>query len=87
MKGTQTVITSPKDGSERVCNIHSINAILCGDILLQVFNFDHSFWSAVSTDDHFATQEHVFTCLGKGVLDNAFDGYNACILAYGQTGG
>ena len=24
--------------------------------------------------------------MGTGVLQNAFDGYNACIFAYGQTG-
>ncbi|VDM75002.1 unnamed protein product, partial [Strongylus vulgaris] len=30
-------------------------------------------------------QEEVFNCLGSGVLENAFSGYNACIFAYGQT--
>ena len=38
-------------------------------------------------DYHFYIgQELVYKCLGKGVVDNAFDGYNACIFAYGQTG-
>uniref|UniRef100_A0A8C9TLZ7 Kinesin family member 13A n=1 Tax=Scleropages formosus TaxID=113540 RepID=A0A8C9TLZ7_SCLFO len=32
------------------------------------------------------SQEVVFKCLGEGILDNAFQGYNACIFAYGQTG-
>jgi hypothetical protein len=31
-------------------------------------------------------QEDVFKCLGENILQNAFDGYNACIFAYGQTG-
>uniref|UniRef100_A0A915IPC8 Kinesin-like protein n=1 Tax=Romanomermis culicivorax TaxID=13658 RepID=A0A915IPC8_ROMCU len=31
-------------------------------------------------------QETVFKHLGTDVLENAFQGYNACILAYGQTG-
>uniref|UniRef100_A0A8C4GT65 Kinesin family member 13A n=1 Tax=Dicentrarchus labrax TaxID=13489 RepID=A0A8C4GT65_DICLA len=31
-------------------------------------------------------QEVVFKCLGEGILENAFQGYNACIFAYGQTG-
>ena len=31
-------------------------------------------------------QEVVFDALGKGVLKSSFDGYNACIFAYGQTG-
>ncbi len=33
-----------------------------------------------------ADQLHVFHSLGTGVLDNIFQGYNACIFAYGQTG-
>ena len=28
----------------------------------------------------------MFELLGRDVLANAFDGYNACIFAYGQTG-
>ena len=31
-------------------------------------------------------QEVVFDALGTDILENAFDGYNACIFAYGQTG-
>ncbi|KFZ57662.1 Kinesin-like KIF13A, partial [Podiceps cristatus] len=31
-------------------------------------------------------QEVVFKCLGEGILEKAFQGYNACIFAYGQTG-
>ena len=27
----------------------------------------------------------MFEDLGQGVLDSAFEGYNACIFAYGQT--
>uniref|UniRef100_A0A3B4AE49 Uncharacterized protein n=1 Tax=Periophthalmus magnuspinnatus TaxID=409849 RepID=A0A3B4AE49_9GOBI len=34
----------------------------------------------------YAGQEVVFKCLGEGILENAFQGYNACIFAYGQTG-
>ena len=37
-------------------------------------------------DAHFQNQEKVFQALGSDVLDNAFQGYNACIFAYGQTG-
>jgi len=36
--------------------------------------------------DNFASQEIVFDALGRDILDNAFQGYNACIFAYGQTG-
>ena len=31
-------------------------------------------------------QRQVFNDLGKGVLDNAWQGYNAALFAYGQTG-
>ena len=39
-----------------------------------------------SETEKFANQEQVFDNLGVELLDNAFDGYNACIFAYGQTG-
>ena len=50
------------------------------------FAFDHCFNSVDSGDPTFAGQEQVFQCLGHDILDNAFQGYNACIFAYGQTG-
>ncbi|KFP54287.1 Kinesin-like KIF13B, partial [Cathartes aura] len=34
----------------------------------------------------FSGQDVVFKCLGENILQNAFEGYNACIFAYGQTG-
>ncbi|XP_077522240.1 kinesin heavy chain 73 isoform X2 [Amblyomma americanum] len=52
----------------------------------KTFAFDHCFWSFNEADTHFANQEKVYTCLGTDILDNAFQGYNACIFAYGQTG-
>uniref|UniRef100_A0A3B4DNE5 Kinesin motor domain-containing protein n=1 Tax=Pygocentrus nattereri TaxID=42514 RepID=A0A3B4DNE5_PYGNA len=54
---------------------------------LQVFAFDHCFWSMDEANvPKYAGQEVVFKCLGEGILQNAFQGYNACIFAYGQTG-
>ncbi|KAH6926862.1 hypothetical protein HPB50_022631 [Hyalomma asiaticum] len=41
---------------------------------------------STEADTHFASQEQVYSCLGTDILDNAFQGYNACIFAYGQTG-
>ncbi|XP_056377217.1 kinesin-like protein KIF13A isoform X3 [Hyla sarda] len=53
----------------------------------KVFAFDHCFWSMDEKNtEKYAGQEVVFKCLGEGILDNAFQGYNACIFAYGQTG-
>ncbi|XP_034476014.1 kinesin-like protein KIF13A isoform X4 [Drosophila innubila] len=52
----------------------------------KAFAFDHCFYSLNPEDDSFASQETVFDCVGRDILDNAFQGYNACIFAYGQTG-
>ncbi|XP_026856616.2 kinesin-like protein KIF13B isoform X3 [Electrophorus electricus] len=53
----------------------------------KVFAYDYCFWSMDEVEtDKFAGQEVVFQCLGENLLDNAFQGYNACIFAYGQTG-
>ncbi|XP_069764421.1 kinesin-like protein KIF13A isoform X2 [Narcine bancroftii] len=53
----------------------------------KVFAFDYCFWSMDENNKaKYAGQEVVFKCLGEGILDNAFQGYNACIFAYGQTG-
>lgn len=52
----------------------------------KTFAFDHCFFSTDPKATHFATQEMVFDSVGRDILDNAFQGYNACIFAYGQTG-
>jgi kinesin family protein 13 len=52
----------------------------------KMFAYDHCFHSMDEKDPRFASQELVFENLGVDVLDNAFEGYNACIFAYGQTG-
>ncbi|XGW09291.1 hypothetical protein V3C99_011530 [Haemonchus contortus] len=51
------------------------------------FNFDHSYWSYSRDDAHFASQTQVYQDLGVEMLEHAFEGYNVCIFAYGQTGG
>ncbi|KAK1339742.1 hypothetical protein QTO34_018298 [Cnephaeus nilssonii] len=54
---------------------------------VEVFAFDYCFWSMdESNTAKYAGQEVVFKCLGEGILEKAFQGYNACIFAYGQTG-
>ncbi|XP_063279007.1 kinesin-like protein KIF13B isoform X2 [Prinia subflava] len=53
----------------------------------KVFAYDHCFWSMdESVKEKYAGQDVVFKCLGENILQNAFEGYNACIFAYGQTG-
>jgi len=62
------------------------------------FTFDHSYWShdqfetaedGYLKDDgsgKYVDQKQVFDDLGRGVLANAWDGYNCSLFAYGQTG-
>ncbi|XP_063155013.1 kinesin-like protein KIF13A isoform X4 [Candoia aspera] len=77
MEGNQTVLHPPpsnnKQGESRK--------------LPKVFAFDYCFWSMdESNTAKYADQQVVFKCLGEGILEKAFQGYNACIFAYGQTG-
>lgn len=62
------------------------------------FTFDYSYWShdgyevlpdgkmVAKPGSNYADQQTVYNDLGKGVLDNAFQGYNCSLFAYGQTG-
>ncbi|XDV35866.1 hypothetical protein PO909_005734, partial [Leuciscus waleckii] len=51
------------------------------------FNFDYSYWSHTSPEDiNFASQQQVYRDIGEEMLLHAFEGYNVCIFAYGQTG-
>lgn len=52
----------------------------------KTFAFDHCFFSTDQNAKNFASQDIVFDSVGRDILDNAFQGYNACIFAYGQTG-
>ncbi|XP_060080344.1 uncharacterized protein LOC132559734 [Ylistrum balloti] len=50
------------------------------------FTFDYCYDSSVEpSSPAFASQELVFQDLGTEVLQAAFEGYNACLFAYGQT--
>jgi hypothetical protein len=49
------------------------------DHSMKKFTFDKCF-------DVYATQEEIFDDIGEKILSNAFDGYNTCVFAYGQTG-
>ncbi|CAL1537456.1 unnamed protein product [Lymnaea stagnalis] len=61
------------------------------------FAFDYSYWShdgytenkdgyLSPKDLKYADQKKVFDDLGKGVINNAWKGYNCSLFAYGQTG-
>ncbi|XP_026140967.1 kinesin-like protein KIF1A isoform X5 [Carassius auratus] len=51
------------------------------------FNFDYSYWSHTTPEDvNYACQKQVYKDIGEEMLLHAFEGYNVCIFAYGQTG-
>ncbi|XP_041568115.2 kinesin-like protein KIF1C [Taeniopygia guttata] len=71
MRGNTTCITNPKLPKEATKH----------------FTFDYSYWSHTSEEDpNFASQRRVYQDIGEEMLAHAFEGYNVCILAYGQTG-
>ncbi|XP_075777289.1 kinesin-like protein KIF13A isoform X6 [Pelodiscus sinensis] len=77
MQGNQTVLHPPPSNTKHGENRKPP----------KVFAFDYCFWSMdESNTTKYAGQEVVFKCLGEGILEKAFQGYNACIFAYGQTG-
>ncbi|EGR27406.1 kinesin motor domain protein [Ichthyophthirius multifiliis] len=61
------------------------------------FNYDFSFWSHseyntneeglyIAQNEKYADQRKVYDLVGSQMLDNAWQGYHCCLLAYGQTG-
>ncbi|XP_053500059.1 kinesin-like protein KIF1B isoform X5 [Ictalurus furcatus] len=71
MQGNSTTILNPKNPKEAP----------------KSFSFDHSYWSHTTPEDpSFASQSQVYNDIGKEMLQHAFEGYNVCIFAYGQTG-
>ncbi|XP_058674912.1 kinesin-like protein KIF1B isoform X6 [Ammospiza caudacuta] len=71
MQGNSTSIINPKNPKEAP----------------KSFSFDYSYWSHTSPEDPcFASQSRVYNDIGKEMLQHAFEGYNVCIFAYGQTG-
>jgi len=73
MNGPSTVITNPKVAQGAKESTKS-------------FNFDFSYWSHDNQDPDFDGQDKVYGDLGEEMLQHAFEGYNVCIFAYGQTG-
>lgn len=51
------------------------------------FTFDYSHWTHGKREDgSIDDQETIFNDVGEEMLSHAFEGYNMCIFAYGQTG-
>ncbi|XP_054644903.1 kinesin-like protein KIF1A isoform X12 [Dunckerocampus dactyliophorus] len=70
MSGNTTTIINPKQAKDN-----------------KSFNFDYSYWSHTTPEDaNYASQMRVYQDIGEEMLLHAFEGYNVCIFAYGQTG-
>lgn len=67
-------------------NTTTIYGVKDGHDKTHSFNYDYSYWSCNPDDSHFASQIRVYNDLGVEMLQHAFEGYNVCIFAYGQTG-
>uniref|UniRef100_A0ABM5G2P1 plus-end-directed kinesin ATPase n=1 Tax=Pogona vitticeps TaxID=103695 RepID=A0ABM5G2P1_9SAUR len=71
MSGSTTTIINPKQPKETP----------------KSFSFDYSYWSHTTPEDiNYASQKQVYRDIGEEMLQHAFEGYNVCIFAYGQTG-
>ncbi|KAM6441845.1 kinesin-like protein KIF1A isoform 14-T14 [Liasis olivaceus] len=71
MTGNTTTIVNPKQPKETP----------------KSFSFDYSYWSHTTPEDiNYASQKQVYLDIGEEMLQHAFEGYNVCIFAYGQTG-
>ncbi|KAM3910118.1 kinesin-like protein KIF1C [Leptodactylus fuscus] len=71
MQGNSTCISNPKQPKDAA----------------KSFTFDYSYWSHTTEEDpNFASQRRVYQDIGEEMLLHAFEGYNVCIFAYGQTG-
>lgn len=54
---------------------------------IRQFVFDFCYWSVDGRcRQQYSSQEMIYEDLGSRVLDAVFEGFNACVLAYGQSG-
>ncbi|XP_015110986.1 kinesin-like protein unc-104 isoform X5 [Diachasma alloeum] len=53
---------------------------------IKSFNYDYSYHSMDADDPNYSSQIMVYKDIGEEMLQHAFEGYNVCIFAYGQTG-
>ncbi|XP_046427529.1 kinesin-like protein unc-104 isoform X16 [Neodiprion pinetum] len=53
---------------------------------IKSFNYDYSYFSMDPNDENYSSQIMVYKDIGEEMLQHAFEGYNVCIFAYGQTG-
>ena len=71
----------PNNSDEKSFSISNNTIILnnIDDNKTKSFTYDYIYQSDT-------TQENIFESIGKQVIKNAYNGYNSCVFAYGQTG-
>ena len=61
-------------------NVSDGHIVVASDLGSEItFSYEHCF-------SPLSTQIEVYEALVRPLLDNALQGYNACLFAYGQTG-
>ncbi|KAI0034403.1 kinesin-like protein [Vararia minispora EC-137] len=78
MQGNQTFLDPPEPGSQQ----EKAAGSRATERKTMAFSFDKSYWSAGPRDEPgYCSQQTLFDDLGNELLDHAFNGFNACILA------
>lgn len=49
------------------------------------YRFDQCVWSYNGCDEHYTSNGKFYDSIGPGVIQDLFQGFNMCLLAYGQT--
>lgn len=87
MSGNQTVLLPPPASADGKAS----------RLVAKTYAYDYSYWSfdgyvtepngylAPAAGSRYCDQRRLYDDLGTDVLANAWNGYNACIFAYGQT--
>lgn len=60
--------------------------LLCSEKGNKKYRFDDAVWSCNPLDTHYVDNVAFYRKAGPLLVDHVFQGYNVCLLAYGQTG-
>lgn len=81
MQGNQTILDPPEASSAQAQAFGRAS-----ERKAHTFTFDKSYWSAGPRDEPgYCSQDTLYNDLGIELLEHGFSGFNACILACGQT--
>ncbi|XP_048515959.1 uncharacterized protein LOC105683614 isoform X2 [Athalia rosae] len=83
--GSEIVVHT--DGNELLLTNLKVSASKAGDSRKRTrrYGFDYCFNSSLLDSEVQGSQERVYDIIGKSALDAIFSGFNACLVAYGQS--